>query len=175
MNRRVKASLKLFLLLTKIFMLCNIVACGFFYISDNLCKEGAIYEHCFECCWIKSVKFNEKPIRDYEWSTQYSYSIYWASTTMISIGYGDITPQNRYEISYVVGVQFTSCLVFAYSLNQIWGIIQQLNSKKIQIQHRISVMNTYMRDKKITNTLKSKIKAYLLHFYHTKNVREKEL
>lgn len=38
MNRRVKASLKLFLLLTKIFMLCNIVACGFFYISDNLCK-----------------------------------------------------------------------------------------------------------------------------------------
>ena len=92
---------------------------------------------------------------------------------MISIGYGDITPQNKYEISYTITIQFISCLVYAYSLNQIWGIIQQLYSKKQQIQHRITVMNTYMRDKKISSELKSKIKAYLLHFYHTKNVREK--
>lgn len=175
MNRRVKATLKLFLLLTKIFMLCNIVACGFFYISDNLCKQGGILDNCFECCWTISVKFNQKSISQADWVTQYSYSIYWASTTMISIGYGDITPQNKYEISYTITIQFISCLVYAYSLNQIWGIIQQLYSKKQQIQHRITVMNTYMRDKKISSELKSKIKAYLLHFYHTKNVREKQL
>lgn len=32
-------------------------------------------------------------------------------------------------------------------------------------------MNTYMRDKNINPTLKSKINAYLSHFYHKKNVR----
>lgn len=120
MNRRVKATLKLFLLLTKIFMLCNIVACGFYYISDNLCKQGGILDGCYECCWTRSVKFNQKSISESDWVTQYSYSIYWASTTMISIGYGDITPQNKYEISYTIAIQFISCLVFAYSLNQIW-------------------------------------------------------
>jgi hypothetical protein len=48
MNRRVKAVLKLTLLLTKIFLLCNIVACGFFYLSDNLCNVGKTYD--FQTC-----------------------------------------------------------------------------------------------------------------------------
>lgn len=108
-------------------------------------------DDCFECCWTRSVKFNNKPIAETDWNTQYAYSIYWASTTMISIGYGDITPQNKYEISYTVAIQFISCLMYAYSLNQIWGIIQQLNSKKQQIQHRLTVINTYMRDKGISS------------------------
>lgn len=36
LNRRIKAALKLFLLLMKIFLICNIVACGAFYLSDTL-------------------------------------------------------------------------------------------------------------------------------------------
>jgi hypothetical protein len=94
---------------------------------------------------------------------------------MISIGYGDVTPKNIYEIGYTICVQFLSCLLYAYSINEIWEIIQQLNSKKAQIRHRISAMNVYCRDKKVSKGLKSKINAYLLHFYHNRNVRDKEL
>lgn len=39
----------------------------------------------------------------------------------------------------------------------------------------MKVMNVYMRDKNISTNLKSRINAYLSHFYHTKNLREKEL
>lgn len=156
-------------------MICSIAACCFFYLSDNMCGPGLVYEDCDDCCWVNAVSFNNRTLSNNPWNTQYVYSLYWASTTMISIGYGDITPHNPFEITYTICIQFCSCLVFAYSLNEIWNIIQELNSKKKKIRYRISAMNTYMRDKNIGPTLKSKVNAYLSHFYHTKNVREKEL
>jgi len=96
LNRRVKASLKLILLLTKIFLLCSIAACCFFYLSDNLCGPDSLYEDCDECCWVTKTVFHNKTLSDNPWNTQYVYSLYWASTTMISIGYGDLSPQNPY-------------------------------------------------------------------------------
>ncbi|EGR33414.1 ribosomal protein, putative [Ichthyophthirius multifiliis] len=50
------------------------------------------------------------------WSSIYLNSYYFASVTMITVGYGDITPQNNYEmILCLVGI-FIACCVFAYTL-----------------------------------------------------------
>lgn len=48
LKRRVKAFLKLILLVLKIFLICNIAACGFFYLSDTYCP-------CSGCCWIEGL------------------------------------------------------------------------------------------------------------------------
>lgn len=106
---------------------------------------------------------------------QYSFSLYWASTTMISIGYGDITPLNHEEVKYTIAVQFIACFVFAFSINAIWGIIQEMKVKKMTIHARMNVINVYMRDKNVSESLKSRVNAYLSHFYHTKNLRSKDL
>lgn len=94
---------------------------------------------------------------------------------MISIGYGDITPLNQHEVVYTILIQFVACFVFAFSINEIWSIIQEMKVKKIKIHGRMNIMNVYMRDKNVSENLKSRVNAYLSHFYHTKNLREKEL
>lgn len=33
-------------------------------------------------------------ISNNKWSSMYIYSIYWAFTTIVTVGYGDIIPQN---------------------------------------------------------------------------------
>lgn len=37
----------------------------------------------------------------------------------------------------------------------------------------MNVINVYMRDKNIDGELRSRVNAYLYHFYHKKSLREK--
>lgn len=94
---------------------------------------------------------------------------------MISIGYGDITPQNSYEIGFTVLMQFLSCLLYGYAINEIWSIIQELNSKKIKIHTRLNTINIYMRDKDIKSDLTDRINGYLTNYYYAKNLRQRDI
>jgi hypothetical protein len=46
-------------------------------------------------------------IQDYnnDWVTRYIYSLYFASTTLTTVGYGDFTPKNLTEIVSVLFIQ----------------------------------------------------------------------
>lgn len=92
---------------------------------------------------------------------------------MISIGYGDITPKNPTEVAFTIVIQFLSCLLYGYSINSIWSIVQELNMKKIKIHSRLNLINVYMRDKAISPEVTSKVNAYLNNYYYAKNLRER--
>lgn len=153
LNRRVKAAIKLLLLLMKILLICNVVACGGYMLSDylsdhNVIKDDRVQECGSSSYWIISTCEANIPLKYIEaFTVKYIYSLYWASTTMISIGYGDITPQNSYEVGFTICMQFLSCLLYGYAINEIWSIIQELNSKKSTIHSRLNTINVYMRDK----------------------------
>ncbi len=160
LNRRTKAAFKLFLLVMKILLICNAVACSAYFISNYLADNRTVYnpdgtECRADCYWVLNVTYANKSLKDYDedFIVQYIYSLYWASTTMISIGYGDITPKNPTEVGFTVFIQFLSCLLYGFSINSIWSIVQELNAKKSRIRSRLNTINLYMRDKDISNEL----------------------
>jgi len=133
---------------------CNLVASGGYLISDYLSSNVKIYnsdrKECGPpCYWITNTSQGDIVLKNQTFNVKYVYSLYWASTTMISIGYGDITPKNSYEVTYTVIIQFLSCLLYAYAINEIWNIMLELNRKKTRINARLNTINLYMRDKEI--------------------------
>ena len=43
--------------------------------------------------------------------------------TMITVGYGDITPKNNIELLFANLTMFLACGVFAFSINSIGGLV----------------------------------------------------
>jgi len=93
--------------------------CGFRYLS--------FFNEKGELGWIEKQNLTHETA-----FVQYLNSLYYAVITMITVGYGDITPVSVKEKTYVVFMTLISCMVFAYVLNAVGAIFQDLakrNSK----------------------------------------------
>lgn len=81
--------------------------------------------------WI--IKYDPKLINeDNEWFSQYIFAFYWSATTMTTVGYGDITPANIYEAVFVSITIFISGFIYAYILNSIGLILNEMNKLRTE-------------------------------------------
>lgn len=64
------------------------------------------------------------------WIEVYISSIYFSFITMITVGYGDITPQTYQEKLYVIVVTIISSGCFGYVINTIGNIFQEIAQKE---------------------------------------------
>jgi hyperpolarization activated cyclic nucleotide-gated potassium channel 2 len=98
--------------------------------------------------WLVTFK-----LYDRDWLERYVNSLYWAVTTMCTVGYGDISPQTPIERLFGVLLLLIACGVFAFTMNSIGAALQQLDQKKtenryqlfLNKRHRLSNVNNYMK------------------------------
>ena len=88
----------------------------------------------------------EKDISEENWEVKYLNSLYYVIVTMCTVGYGDITPHNKREIMLAIITILVTCGVFAYMLNSIGVIFEELGHKRKLINIKTYVMNKYMKE-----------------------------
>lgn len=69
--------------------------------------------------------------------------------TMVTVGYGDITPQNDLEMFSANLTMFVACGVFAFSVNSIGIVLQNINDSKMKLKRSVSLMNNYMNNNSV--------------------------
>lgn len=57
---------------------------------------------------------------------------------MTTVGYGDITPKNTYEIIYTDVIMFLSSCAFGYSMNSIGMILKNINDTSLKYKLTIT-------------------------------------
>lgn len=60
------------------------------------------------------------------------------------MGFGDIVPENRTEVLVCILTMFLACGVFAYSINNIGQIFQNLFQEDNEVKNKLLTINHYM-------------------------------
>ena len=68
-------------------------------------------------------------------------SVYWATATMTTVGYGDIVPVTSAEKLFGIIVMLLACCVFAYIMNSIGGIFVKLDTNEKNIRLKLGQAN----------------------------------
>ena len=123
LNEKVEGFFELFKLICSVLLITHFVGCIWYMIGAS---DG---ESQHPNSWINRVSPFDK-----SWVDLYCQSIYWALTTIATVGYGDITPQTNKERLFCMLIMIAGSAIFGYSVNKIGGILDNLNQKKSNLK-----------------------------------------
>ena len=107
--------LGLIILTFQIIFFCHINAClwhsvAFYYPVSNTTT------------WLDYAN-----IKHFEWSTRYYYSLFWAVSVMVTIGFGEkVSPQNNAELMMGVLIFLGSALFYGFTINCMREIFDEM-------------------------------------------------
>lgn len=116
--------------------------------------------------WVSSIGIGEEGAL-----TKYIYAFYFASTTMLTIGYGDITPKCTEEIVVTVMIEIVAVVSFGYLLNEMGHTLSKMREQSEELERDLQTISKMSKYYNLERSLQNKAKAFLF----SNQVRGEEL
>jgi CRP-like cAMP-binding protein len=100
---------------------------------------------------------------------EYVWCVYWALTTMSTVGYGDITPATEREAICTMVAMMLGSGVFGYVLGNVSDIVAT-DSVSARTQEKLHAVNSYMRSRNLPITLQVRIRKFFRYMLKRKSV-----
>ena len=98
---------------------------------------------------------------------QYIRGIYWAVTTIATIGYGDYTPDhnsNR-QIVYSILVELFGVGMFSYVIANVSSLVSNLDIARATYQRKLEEVNAYMRAQRLPVEMQERVRDYYSYLW----------
>jgi potassium voltage-gated channel Eag-related subfamily H protein 1/potassium voltage-gated channel Eag-related subfamily H protein 5 len=99
----------------------------------------------------------------------YITALYWAFTTMVSVGYGDIKPYSTVEMVIGICTMASSSTIFAYIIGTFNSLITSATAQESSHREIIIAVNRYMKKVNLPNELQFKVRSYLDFIFQNQN------
>ena len=151
--------MRLVTLVCQLLYCAHLLGCGWFYTTWFPTEDGRT--------WL--LRYDAEAA-DREVSYKYMISVYWALTTLTTVGYGDITPQNNLERMYSCLALLTGSLVFATMLASVNSLVAALDRQGAEAEEKLDQVKEYMRFRNLPRDLVVRMRRYYTYFYSHKTV-----
>lgn len=76
---------------------------------------------------------------------QYITSLYWATATTTTVGYGDISAYTDLERVYAIAVMVFGILAYGYIIASVAATLTNANAGRAQYQEKLNAVKAYMK------------------------------
>ena len=144
-NKRLNASfIRMALLIFWILIAAHLISCGWIFMTGGLGGADRL--------------------------NRYIVAFYWTVTTLTTIGYGDVTPDqsNNAQIMFIIIVELIGAGMYGFIIGNIANIIANIDIAKSQYQEKMEKVSTFMKYKHIPHDLKDKINDYYDYLWESR-------
>lgn len=92
---------------------------------------------------------------------QYTHALYWAVTTITSIGYGDITPELESEIAFVIAAELFGMAFFALLVNQVTRLNDVMDHAVRETRNEKNDVVQYMTQNHLTGEFRERVVSFM--------------
>jgi len=157
------------------FMIGHTVACLFVGVDMHYRSADQSYENYKgydEQSWM--VRFSDT------WAQpqliQYLRALYFAFTTLTTVGYGDITPLLPLEICLTIIMQLLGTSMFGFIIGNISSLITQEDKYDVMIQDKMDTVRQIIKSRQLPDGLSARIKNHYTYAWkHSRIVDEEEV
>ena len=104
-------------------LISHFIGIGFYMVAYYIYSTNYYGPNTPNITWIYNAEAYSQIILLLDWKGQYAYTMYFSLGMTTTIAYGDITPLNPIETTYIVFALVINTIAFGYILSEILRIL----------------------------------------------------
>ncbi|KAH8075765.1 voltage-gated potassium channel [Aureococcus anophagefferens] len=118
--------------------------------------------------WLRTYDpraYDDDPASHWSWRRRYLAAMYWAFTTMTTVGYGDITPAGDMERIYAIFAMLMGVSFYSYIIASVSSMVSSIDSKNAIELERMEQLAAWMDHYEIQPSLQRRVRRFFKQFY----------